>query len=147
MSFINLRAHRVNRTLNHRAEPDRLKAQFDLALRDARDIEQVIDQSGHMADLPIEHLHRAPLRRFGLKGSGEQARGIAHRRQRVTQLMGQHRQELILAAVGLAKEVKAHMPLGLVDKHTDQPLCVQFLRDHVEMHHCPHFDPALSLLG
>ena len=61
--------------------------------------------------------------------------------------MGQHGQEFILATVGLAKEVKAQMPLGLVDKHTDQSLCAHFLGDHVEMHHRPHFDPALSLLG
>ena len=69
VSLINLRTHRVDRSLNHRAEPDRLKAQFDLALRDARDIEQVIDQPGHMGNLPIEHLHRPPWCRVGRKGS------------------------------------------------------------------------------
>ena len=41
-------------------ELDALPAQLDLAARDARDVEQVVDQAHHLVHLPLDHLADAP---------------------------------------------------------------------------------------
>ena len=76
-----------------------LAVQLGFAVRNARDIEQVIDEPGHVPDLPFDH----PL------GPGHggiidvlpanDVECIEDGSQGIAQLMGQHRQEFVLAPV------------------------------------------------
>ena len=72
-----------------------------LALHDARDVQQVVDEPRHVIGLPADHI-AGPVHR-GLRDvvALHDVHGVADRRQRVAQLVGQHRQELVLAPVGL----------------------------------------------
>ena len=79
----------------------RLAAELDLAPADPRDVQQVVDQPCQVADLAIDDLLA--------QSRGSSAPGLPQRaatalrigRQRIAQLVGQHGQELVLAAVGL----------------------------------------------
>ena len=93
--------HRLDRIEHLLAQHQTLAAQLDLALGDARDIEQVIDQSGHVPQLALAHGHCLPGSGFRLHSPAQQTDRIANRRQRIAQLVRQHRQELILAPVSL----------------------------------------------
>ncbi len=78
---------------------------MNLASGDPRDVQKVVDQAGHVA-----HLTRGEVAgRFNRRGVGagqaNQLQGVADWGQGVAQLVGQHRQELVLAAVGLGKFV------------------------------------------
>jgi hypothetical protein len=53
--YLDERPARLYRGLDHGSERDPLLAQVDLAARDARDLEQVIDQANHVADLALHH--------------------------------------------------------------------------------------------
>ena len=73
--------------------------EFDLAAADAGNIEQVVDQTHHMAELPLHHV-------AGPAGAGgvvqvnvEQVQPGRHCRQRVAQFMRQGREKFILAPV------------------------------------------------
>ena len=81
---------------------ERLSIQPDLSGDHALDVEQIVDQMRDVADLPRDHLVRAGRRLpLGVRQL-EHADGIADRAERIAQLVGQHRQELVLrAAVAL----------------------------------------------
>ena len=87
---------------------DRLELQFDLAARDARHLQQVVDQPHHVVDLPLHHLAAGLrfLRRRCSCACSDGQRG-AHRRQRVAQLVRQRGEEFGLALVGLAAGPRA----------------------------------------
>ena len=76
--------------------------ELDLAARDARDVEQVVDQPHQVLDLALDRSRGLAA----IAGSGRRAgmpsrcSGVADRRQRIAQLVRQHRQELVLAPVG-----------------------------------------------
>ena len=82
-------------------EPHRAAPQFDPALRDARDVEQVVDQSREMLDLPLDGRERRARVRIRYQSARQQLAGVADRRERIAQLVGEHRQELVLLPVGL----------------------------------------------
>ena len=95
--------HRLHALRDHRVQVDRLALQHDLALADARDVEQFLDQA---RQLPAAGARRCPAPRSTL-GSGAATRRITShrgvdRRQRVAQLVRHHREELVLALVGFA---------------------------------------------
>ena len=63
---------------------------------------QVVDQPGEVLDLPLHHrAHVLRRRRSSASPSLQDVQGVADRGQRVAELVGEHRQELVLAAVGL----------------------------------------------
>jgi hypothetical protein len=80
-------------------------------------IQQVIDQPDHLPNL-TPHDVRCPLDglRVGVAAS-EQGEGIAERGQRVAELVPQHGQELVLAAVGLLKVSGLTINLGVQAFH------------------------------
>ena len=57
--------HSSTAPLTTLVELETLLAQLDLALRDARDVEQVVDDAHHVRDLALEHLPRLRGRRPG----------------------------------------------------------------------------------
>ena len=89
--------------VDDRVEVDGILAKLDLSARDPRDIKKIFEQSRHMVDLaPCD------IERFFDQGvpphlQANDLQGIRQRRQRVAQLVGQHRQKLILALTGLLK--------------------------------------------
>ena len=99
--FLDERAAGFDGAIHHRRQLDPLLAEFDLASGDAGHVQQVIDQPGHLVYLPVDHL-RGPLQfRYRRTLGTKDLHRIADRGQRVAELVGQHRQELVLAAVGL----------------------------------------------
>jgi hypothetical protein len=83
----------LQRALQHRSQRHRLATQLDVAARDPRDVEQVVDQPDEVAGVALDH--------FLLAGGARiprQPLDSGHdRRQRVAQLVPQHRQEVVLA--------------------------------------------------
>ena len=77
-----------------------LGLEADLAPCDPRDVQQVVDQAGEVLDLPIDHVLGPFEVVFRLQLAEELSR-VADRRQGVAKLVGEHGQELILAAFGL----------------------------------------------
>ena len=100
---VDQRPRGLDRARDHRGEVDRLALQRDLAARDARDVEQVVDQPRQLVDLALDDVARARALLVGQLLEPHQLHRVADRRQRVAQLVRQHGQELVLAAVGLAE--------------------------------------------
>ena len=114
LARLDQRPRRLDRARHDRVDLDRLEAQADLAPRDARDVQQVVDQARELVDLPVDDVARPlqPLRRrrrFARRRLGR----VADRRQRVAQLVRQHRQELVLAA-SLDQQLVASLLFGQV---------------------------------
>ena len=84
---------------------DALQAQLHPVVGDASDVEQVVHEPGHQPDLPLDHVRDAVDDRIPLAAAFHQRDGVADRRQRVAQFVGQHRQELVLATVGVAERL------------------------------------------
>ena len=57
----------------------------------------------HLADLPLQHVGRRAESVAVVAAQPQRSRGVADRRERVAQLVRQHRQELVLAAVGFGQ--------------------------------------------
>ena len=87
--------------LDDRREIEHLPAQRDLPLAHARDVEQVVEQPLHVPDLPPDHLagHRRGL--GVVRGQAEDLDGAEDGRHGIAQLVRQHRQEFVLAPIGL----------------------------------------------
>ncbi len=93
---------RGDRPADHLGQVERLSIQPDLSGDHALDVEQIVDQTCDVADLPRDHVVRAGCRlALGVRHL-EHLDGSADRAERIAQLVGQHRQELVFrAAVAL----------------------------------------------
>ncbi len=94
------------------ASSTRRTAQLHLVAVDAGDVEQVVDQPDHVAELPLHHV---PGLGDGVGVAGREPhhlQAVAQRGQRVAQLVGQQREELVLAAVRLPERLLGPLPLG-----------------------------------
>ena len=79
----------VRRTSSSELEP--LALQLDLAAGDARDVEQVVDEPRQVPDLAVDdRLRPARLLAAG-RGALEDVEAVADGRERVAQLVGEHR--------------------------------------------------------
>jgi hypothetical protein len=89
----------LDRRARHGVERDPLLAQVELAAIDAADVEQVVDEARQLGDLPLHHVDGL----LGQRGAGlrlQQREAIAQRRERIPELVRQHREELALVRVG-----------------------------------------------
>ena len=93
---------------------DALPAQQQLAARDARHVEQVVDQARHVGDLALDHVAAPGPVGLGRAFAPEDRDRGADRRERVAQLVRQRGDELVLAAVGLAQRFLGGALLGHV---------------------------------
>ena len=96
---VHQRLYGFNGAHDHGGQLDRLPTQLDLAAHQARDIEQIVHQANQMVDLP---LHDAVRLLHGFRVNVRQRQDferVANRRQGISQLVGQHRKKLVLAAV------------------------------------------------
>ncbi len=91
---------------------DRCAPDVDHAARDARDLEQVVDEPHQVAHLP---LHRGPDPLDGLPDRRADSRSSCsrreERRERIAQLVRERRQELVLALVRAAERLRGALAL------------------------------------
>ena len=88
--------------MQDRPESHVLASQFDLAARDARDVQQIVDQPCQVIHLPLDDGRRAGAGLVAVRRV-EQRQRVADRRQRVAQLVREDGDELVLAMVGLGE--------------------------------------------
>src|SRR5262249_60195047 len=74
--------------------------QGDLAGDDARDVEQIIDDAREMMNLAADDLARARRRAVATRGARQHVCGAADGAQRIAELVAEHREELVLRAIG-----------------------------------------------
>ena len=111
------RLRQLKRTLDRAGDVQPLEAQCERLVHHARDIEQVFQQTGHLRDLTVHHV-AAPVALGGVDaGHAQQAQRVADRRQRVAQLVRQHGDEIVLAAVGLVQRQFGQLACGDVHRH------------------------------
>ena len=104
---------------------DPLGAEPDLAVRQPGDVQQVVDQPGHVPDLPLDHV-AGELDEGRVVGRLPQdVDRVEHRGQGVAQLVGEHGEELILAAVGVGQL------LGLAAELHLELLAIGGVADHL----------------
>ena len=80
-------------------ELDRLLLQHDLALADPRDVEELVHQPRELRHLAVDHVARHDEALLGGGDAAHELHGVLDRRERIPQLVREHRQELVLAAV------------------------------------------------
>ena len=103
------RARRFDRVTNG-AQIDRVAADFERAARDARHVQKVVEQARHVRELAIDHAPRI-RRHLRRRARLHQLRRIADRGERISEFVGEGRQELILAAIRLAQLILECAPL------------------------------------
>ncbi len=109
------RLGRLERALDDGRERHPLAAQLQLPVRDAREVEKLVDQAHHVRDLPLDHAQRpfAPRPFLARVARSRQDLGRAReRRERVAELVCQRREELVLPAVHRAQRTLGGAPLG-----------------------------------
>ena len=85
------------------------------------DVEEVVDQPRHLRDLAVDHLER-PLSLRNVRCSSVQDLGGApDRRERVTKLVGERREELVLRPIRVLEDVLDLLAVADVDEHVDRP--------------------------
>ena len=84
------------------AQAHRLALQLDQSAVDARQVQQVVDEAGHLAHLPVDHLLGADLRRR-LGREPQHGHRVLDRGERIAQLVRERGEELVLAPVLLAQ--------------------------------------------
>ena len=128
------------------ADLDRLPLQLDLAARDARDVEQIVDQPRQVARLPLDQ--RALLDEDLLALQAHQVQRRQDRRQRVAQLVPEQRHEFVLGAVGLVRGlaqadlVFVGALLLLLRLLLDRDVVEQDPESIAAARECPHVEPA-----
>ncbi len=119
-----LRAHGVGGARQDDRQVQPLAAHLDLAQRDARDIHQVVDQLLEVTHVPADH-RDAPVALALQLRRARDGDGAADGRQRIAQLVREHRQELVLAPVGVDQPGLGHLPrrdvLDRADVADDRP--------------------------
>src|SRR5262245_42732414 len=109
------RAMVLNGAANELGEIEWFELQSDLAARDARDIEQVVEKAGEMVDLAADGISRLPILRAVRHGAIEDKEAVGDRRERVSEFMRQGGKELVLMPVRLAEVLVRLLdgPLGI----------------------------------
>ena len=106
------RAAGLHRVGDDRGDVDRLLLQPDLAPGDARDLQQVVDELRHLPHLVVDHVAGPAERGVVRAALLHDLDGVADRGQGIAELVAEHRQELVLARVGLGE--LAGVPAELV---------------------------------
>ena len=86
----------------------------DLAAGDAGHVQQVVHQPGQVLHLPLHHLPVRSMTGRSTAGLLQKVAGVADGGQRVAEFVGQHRQELVLAAVRLGQPLVEPLQLGVL---------------------------------
>ena len=103
----------LERLGDDRLEHDRFLAQLDLAVRQAGDVQQAVEQMRQVFDLPLDDLPRLLDGGIALGHAPDRLHGDPDRHEGIAQLVAEHRQELVLGAIlrlgrGASRLVLAH---------------------------------------
>ena len=132
---IDRRLHLFDRPVDNFAHVDRLFIEMNLAGDDPRHVQQVVDQPHQVNDLPLHHPRRFVNFRLRRPRHLQQLDAVADRRQRIPQLVGQHRQEFVLLLVGklqlLDLPLVRHVARDLGESSQRALAVVQGRDDHV----------------
>ena len=101
--LLDLRPAHLEGGLDHLLNRQRLGRQTQLAAGDARHVEQVVDQPDHLPTCRSSRSRCAAHRVAGVARQPHDLQGVADRGERVAQLVGERREELVLAPVGVAQ--------------------------------------------
>ena len=94
------RTHRLNGLFDDALEKYRLTTQDKLIAGQTRYLQQVFNEPHHVTNLTGQDGTRLMRRRTVLAGYFQHLQGAQDRRQRIAQLVRQHGQKLVLAAIG-----------------------------------------------
>ncbi len=89
---------------------DTLLAQHDRSPRDPGDVQEIVDQPGEVTDVPLDHVARSSRLIRGADSQKLQRR--QDRRERVTKLMSEEREELVLSPVHLLEFAESALQLA-----------------------------------
>ncbi len=109
------RRHRFDRQFNHLRQQQRFALELDAPHRDARDVEQVVDDAGELNRLAAHDLGRALRRLVITDEPRNQLGGITNGRQRIAQLVSQHGEEFVFAAIRVPQGRVRERSLGHVN--------------------------------
>ena len=110
---------RLDRRIDHAVQRDDPLLEVEFALRDARDIEKIVQQPGHMLDLTLDHALRPFQLLAAQPGRAQHLRGVADRRKGVAQFVRQGRQKHVLAPIRLAQRNLGFLSVGIIKHHAD----------------------------
>ena len=97
--FLDERSGGLDRARDHRVQSNIVALERDLSPGNARDIEQIVDEPHHVIDLPLDDVARALVLRVRQPVNLHQLHGRPDGRERIAQLVREHRQELVLAPI------------------------------------------------
>src|SRR5690348_1784487 len=100
MPFAHELRHCLDRLADDRRKIDELFAERDLAARYSRDVEQIVDEPGKMPHLTLDHVVR-PGQFLTRLQSIEELRRAVNRGKRVSKLVSEHREKLVLPPIRL----------------------------------------------
>ena len=95
----------IDRCLDEFRQACWLAAQAQLAARNSRDIDEVVDQADKLIELLLHHPNELADLVGALWLGGDELDGRRQRGQRIAELMGQRREKLVLAAVRFPKRL------------------------------------------
>jgi hypothetical protein len=102
-SALDRRARGFDGVAQRRAEVEGRAPELDLATRYPRDLHQVVDEPDHVTELPFHHVVQ-PARGAGVRRlRAEDADRVADRREGVSELVREHREEFVLPPVRIAQ--------------------------------------------
>ena len=110
--FVHERLDHLDGRLDDLPDLEGFRFENNPASRDPRDVEEVVEQVGQVLTLPRDHRSQRAQLGIGADFSGEKHCCVAYRRQRISQLMREHREELILLAIGPAQCLMRSPALG-----------------------------------
>ena len=94
--LLNQRRDGLDRFRDGIAQRDPLDVQLHLAARHARDVEQIVDEPRQVDELPLDDLLLA--RELRAAAHLDEVQRSDDRRQRIAQLVAEHREKLVLGA-------------------------------------------------
>ncbi len=100
MPGIDLWTRQLHRAGDHGCQLHLLELEHDLPGADASDVEEIVDQAHEMMQLPLHQSPRTRQDRWIGSAQSEQLHGILQRCERISQLVSQDRQELVLTPIG-----------------------------------------------
>src|SRR5207245_839241 len=106
------RAGGLDRRGDDRGQLDPTLAQLELAARDARYVQKIVEQPAHVLDLTIDDLLGPSLLLAGSADLLAHGERVADGGQGVAQLVGEDGEKLVLAAVGFAQRLVSSPALG-----------------------------------
>ena len=91
----------AERVLERAVDVHRIAVQFEFAVRDPGEVEQIVDEQRLELDVALEHFEIAAEIVAQVRIAPERRDRHQHGRERRAQLVREHREKLVLRAVGL----------------------------------------------